>query len=193
MRSDLIRKTRLKFIFQVITSLSITLGPIKVFQLISRFPAIILTPLFSFWTISGVQCCVNGALGQAVNSPDLNVRSDKLLGISFCHSWINAFITLCFSIGGWTFTFLQSKSEVIGYSRIFWGIWDPEYFIVICISIPLFVISALLIILFQFHEKFNKCCCDSCCKIEIEFTLLDMNEMDEIIDLKEREFNNNDF
>ena len=131
---------------------------------IIKFPTIILTAMFSIWTIGPVistksVCgiiCYNG---------------HQKLGVSICLTWINLLLT--FSSG-------------LAYS-----LWYEEgtniiYFLTM--SSPCLAISMIFLILLQCLDKcwspgcFSPClhCCDSYCYPVIELTYLDVNNMDSI-------------
>ena len=109
-----------------------------------KYPAIVLTPTFSFWTIGPIDNCMNSRCGYS---------GIKSLRVSYFHTWVNIFIT---SAGSIAFIFMCLKWE----DRI---LWDGTIGIPGWIVFPIYIFggsgSMLLLILI---DRCMKCCCIHC-------------------------------
>ena len=139
-----------------------------------RYPAIVLTPTFSVWSI--------GPIGKPMNSR-CGYSGIKSLRVSYFHTWVNIFIT---SAGSITFIFLCLKWE----DTI---LWDGTLGIPIWIVFPIYIFggigSMLLLILI---DRCMKCCCIHCqdnCFPATELVIY--NAQDEIDEDKHNNLNKN--
>ena len=143
---------------------------------IIKFPPIILTPIFSIWTIGPIASTKSLCGSSCCNSP-------QKLGVSICLTWINLFLTLA-----------------SGFIYVIWhdeGSWEngPEtinmiFYICCC---PCLVFAMICLILLQCLDKCPGCCCPCipCCERNCypvtQFTYLDVNNMDVVITQEEIE------
>ena len=74
-------------IFQALGVLIMSIGLKETMKTIIKFPPIILTPMFSIWTIGPVMSTKSVCGGICGNG-------HQKLGISICLTWINLFLTL---------------------------------------------------------------------------------------------------
>ena len=117
-----------------------SIGFKKTIKTITQFPALILTPIFSYWVFGPM---------ESKSCSNLCCRENSRLGLSFFHTWINAGLTI---VGQIIFTFLFYdilKQDDIGM---------PLY----AIAIILHVFCVILLLLIQFLSQYN-CCNSSCC------------------------------
>ena len=154
-------------IFQALGVLIMSIGLKGTLKTIIKFPPIILTPIFSIWTIGPVmskksvcgRTCCNG---------------HQKLGVSICFTWINLLLTLASGFAYYSH---------IGYS----------FRILLLLSCPCLAIAMIFLILLQCLDKCPGCCCpclpccESNCYPVTQFTYLDVNNMDIIITQEEIE------
>ena len=165
-------------IFQVLGVLIMSIGLKGTMKTIIKFPPIILTPMFSIWTIGTVISPKSVCGGNCCNG-------HQKLGVSNCFTWINLLITLA-----------SGLVYVIRHNE---GSWDLApgninscFFFGYC---PCLAIAMICLILLQCLDKCPGCCCPClpCCKSNcypvIQFTYLDVNNMDIIITQEEIELN----
>ena len=134
-----------------------SIGFKRTMKTIGQFPATILTPMFSYWVFAPI---------ESISASNLCCRNNSKIGTSFLHSWINATITIA---GGAV------------YFRIFCsGPFRSDLFVIFFMTIPLHAFSVLMLILIQCLDK-CQCCPSSCCKSNIQRTLLDVDNSDNII------------
>ena len=79
-------------IFQILGTLLVAVGFKKTFKIIINYPAMIITPMFSYWTFGPIKqdlqstskkkCCNNF------------VTKSQFIGISFWHTWINTILSI---------------------------------------------------------------------------------------------------
>lgn len=133
-----------------------------------NFPALILTPAFSFWIIGPY-----GALHRTSNQLD----STKKFLVSYFHSWINVALTVGGSIITW--------SVVSHITRICPQGQDCEELDVnqLLISLPLLAFSMLLFFLIQYIDHW-KCC--SILQPVTQRTLYSIENPTLVIDLKDQ-------
>ena len=129
-----------------------SLGMRKAFKTVINFPAMILTPAFSYWVFGPIEnsssCCKT-------------TRTTRI-GVSFLHSWINAGVTI---VGQITYYYLV-------------GVRISVFIYLLYISLGLHFISVLTLGLIQLLERCDKdsCCISSCCKSTIQRTMLDVDD-----------------
>ena len=153
-----------------------SIGIKKTLKTIVKFPPIIVTPMFSIWTIgpltSGKSCCC-----RAFNCKSRN------LGVSNWLTWVNLILSIASALAysvwqdGGTFEFPGS----FGY-----------FLIAFC---PCILITLILLILLQCLDKCPDCgcpCLSYCrkyCYPVTEYTYLDMKDMDALITQQDIEMN----
>ena len=135
-----------------------SIGFRKTLKTVINFPAIILTPAFSYWVFGPV---------ETLSCPTWCRGGNSRLGLSFFHSWMNFTITV---LGQLVFTILTFQRD--GLSN----------FLAFVCSVHIF--GAILLILLQFLQKCNccKCCTSSCCESITQRTLLNVDNPLEKID-----------
>jgi len=144
-------------------------------SIVWKFPALLITPVFSLWTMgpinSSKQCC------------HWQIFKGKKLGVSYFHTWINfLFSVIVGIISIWQFV---TKG---------FGLQEP---LILVHSLSLAVIifylpTTILLILIQTIDKCKKCCCSQLCITHClpitNHTILDPNKMDELIVIQESQF-----
>ena len=106
-----------------------SIGFQKTLKTVINFPAITLTPAFSYWVFGPVEAfsCQTWCRG-----------GNSRLGLSFLHSWINFIITVS---GQLVFvTLFEARTALINF---------------LIISLPLHIFGAIFLILLQFLQKCN--------------------------------------
>ena len=120
-----------------------------------KFPALILTPMFSSWTVgpSGTStACCGRCNGQ-----------NNHLKVSFRQTWTNVLITTT-GAAIYCFVFLNPRSNYELFGIIF---------------LPIYLLGAVFpLLLLQFLDKCKKCCCTCCmpCFPVLNVTTLDVDE-----------------
>ena len=156
-------------LIQALGVLIMSIGLKKTMKTIYKFPPTILTPIFSIWTIGPVmstKSCCSSCCTCCCNS-------HQKLGVSMCLTWINLLLTFVSSLAYpiWYDDFERLFSSV---SSIF-----PYFLLAFC---PCLAISMIFLILLQCLDKCPGCCCPCLpCYPVIEFTYLDVNDMDAMI------------
>ena len=146
--------------------------------IIWKFPAILITPVFSFWTMgpinSSKQCC------------NFQICYGKKLGVSFFHTWINFLFSIIVSIT----SLVQSIGYGLQASPLKLG------FIVLLVIIIFYLPTTILLILIQTIDKCKKCCCSQWCITNClpitNRTILDTDKMDELIVIQKSQFQEED-
>ena len=87
----------IKNIFQALTVLSIGLGLRKTLRLIKDYPAMILTPMITYWSMAPVSKQNSCELPFDV----LTNNESKHIGVSFWHTWANFVISTLGGISYW--------------------------------------------------------------------------------------------
>ena len=172
-------------IFQAITVLCLALGSRSSISTIRDFPAIVLTPIITFWSIGPVS--PTSASGCQMYS------KNNLIGVSFWHTWMNLIISSIFGIG-YTLQFLDYTEPNFWYGdggktkTIFEiGFLDDPYQIGFQSVVILHLSSIISLVILQFLDKCKKCCCISCkthCFPITQVTVLDANNRVELIELQ---------
>ena len=157
---------------QALGVLMMSIGFKGTVKTIIKFPTIILTAMFSIWTIGpvistksvcGIICCIG----------------HQKLGVSTCLTWINLLLTLA---SGFAYVIWHDEGDWFGYGNIF------EYFLLSCIFLA---IAMIFLILLNCLDKCQCCpcfpCCESNCYPVTQFTYLDVNNIDVIITQEEIE------
>ena len=149
--------------------------------LIWMYPAIILTPMYSYWTIGPVQNEFN-----TEGICYLTYKGRKLI-ISFKHIWINVFITtIGCSINYFIFHVimdlsLSEKDFIIFYNHsIIFTMYSYHRDNWVLLAFLIFLsLSILLIILIQFIDRYSKTICCNCfesnCLPITKITILDVD------------------
>ena len=132
-------------------TLYLALGIRKATSTVIAHPALIMTPIFSFWTFGPVKsggCCAYR-------------RSEPKICLSFRLTWFNAVLTFCGTFG------LVVAYEAFIKTEYSWSLngvispYDPVLFLFLIAFLPLFAFAVILLLLIQFMEKCSCCCC--CC------------------------------
>ena len=149
-------------IFQALGVLIVSTGLKGTMKIIIKCPPIILTPIFSIWTIGSV------ISPKSVCGNNCNNTYQKL-GVSICLTWINLLLTLACGF---------AYAIFYGYGLLFFFL---------AASCPCLAIAMIFLILLQCLDKCPGCCCPclSCCKSNCypvtQYTYLDVNNMGVII------------
>ena len=138
-----------------------SIGFKKTIKTITQFPALILTPIFSYWVFGPM---------ESKSCSNLCCRENSRLGLSFFHTWINAGLTI---VGQIIFSYLFFD---ILKQRVAPRNYHPYY----AIAIILHVFCVILHLLIQFLSQCN-CCNSSCCDEITHRTLLDVQNPNEVI------------
>ena len=138
-----------------------SIGFRKTLKTVINFPAIILTPAFSYWVFGPVEAfsCQTWCRG-----------GNSRLGLSFLHTWINFTITVS---GQLVFVILiEPRTGLINF---------------LIFSLPFHIFGAIFLILLQFLQKCNccTCCTTGCCESITQQTLLDVDNPLEKIEGKQ--------
>ena len=152
-------------------------------ETIIRFPPIILTPMFSIWTIgprsviaSTKSGCLRFCTCYCTCYCTCCCNSPQKLGVSTCLTWINLLVTL--------------SSEIVFSIWLFPQQQRFDNFIIVIFLLafcPCLVIAMIFLILLQCLDKCKGCCCpclpccESNCYPVTQLTYLDVNDMDAII------------
>ena len=128
-------------------------------KIITKYPAIFLTPVFSYWTIGPVKSV------STVTSPKKCFSFKRqYLGVSYWHTWINTLITMICTLTGSCL-----------YAYEFAGILIPYIFAIL-------FLGALPILIIQFKKCF---CCNCCCNLQTNMTFIDVYQTDKLITLEQ--------
>jgi len=129
---------------QAFLTLCLALGFKKAIKSIIAQPALIMTPIFSFWTFGPVKsdsCCAYK-------------RSEPRICLSFRLTWFNAIWSFCGTFG----------MVVVHECFISWHPWSSGIFNLFLIAyLPFFALAIICLLLIQFMDKCASCCC-RCCK-----------------------------
>ena len=138
-----------------------SIGFRKTLKTVVNFPAIILTPAFSYWVFGPVETfsCLTWCRGGNSN-----------LGVSFTHTWINVGLTV---LGQVIFAFLVYRPGD--------GYGDG---VLLIISLSIHAFSIIMLILLQFLQKCN-CCTSSCCESITQRTMLNVDNPLEKIEFQQ--------
>ena len=138
-----------------------SIGFKETIKTITQFPALILTPLFSYWVFGPM---------ETKSCSNLCCQENSRLGLSFFHTWINAGLTI---VGQIIFSYLFF--DILGS-----GIRCSSCFSYYPIAIILHVFCVILLLLIHFLSQSN-CCNSSCCDEITQRTLLDVQNPNEVI------------
>ena len=141
-----------------------SIGFKKTIKTITQFPALILTPIFSYW--------VFGPIESTTSCSNLCCHENSRLGLSFFHTWINAGLTI---VGQIVFTYLFFDILNTGGS-----------FPVYALAIIPHVFCVILLLLIQFLSQCN-CCNSPCCNEITHRTLLDVQNPNEVIVFEQKD------
>ena len=128
-------------------TLCLSLGIKKATTTVIAHPALVLTPVFSFWTFgppTSGGCCAYKKAEQRMN-------------LSFRLTWINSLLTLCGTVGVVAIheTFISTYHPWDPYMD---G-WDSLFHFFLIGTLPLFALAAICLLLIQFLERCSCCCC----------------------------------
>ena len=137
-----------------------SIGFRKTLKTIVNFPAIILTPAFSYWVFGPV---------ESFRCPTWCRGGNSNLGVSFIHTWINVGLTVLGQVIFAIYT-LAYRHQMLNF---------------VVFSLPLHTLSIIMLILLQFLQKCN-CCTSSCCESITQRTLLNVDNPLEKIEFQQR-------
>ena len=126
------------------------------------YPALLLTPVFSYWTFGDPKGCCKG-------------NPESKLKVSFRLTWVNLAITALGNLGLFAVHFSMKK---LGFSDIE-SFDNMQFYVGSCSCL---VLSWITLILLNNLQKCQKCCC-TCCQFDQVYqkTYLDPNNPDELI------------
>ena len=130
---------------QAFLTLCFALGIKKTIKCIIAQPALILTPIFCFWTFGPVKsdgCCAYR-------------RSESKICLSFRLTWFNAIFSFCGTLG------MVAVYESFITGRAPWSYVDMV--LSIYLYLVLFALAIICLLLIQIMDKCSCCCC-CCCK-----------------------------
>ena len=152
----------------------LSLGFKQTISTIGQYPALILLPAFSFWTVGPMSSvlCFHGETCKSKNEEISNnscLGKSKTVGISYLHTWINVGLT----------TLGQFSLACLCLPKSFWteNDWDELLSILNC-SLP-FLFSVIVMILIQLLSP----CKNGC--LSMDRTLLDVENPFKIIHFQE--------
>ena len=123
-------------------TLCLSLGIKKATTTVIAHPALMLTPVFSFWTFgppTSGGCCAYK-------------KAEQRIHLSFRLTWINYILTLSGSFGVVAIDEIFLKVNQLG--------WDSDLAnISFFITLPLFAIATICLLLIQFLDLCSCCCC----------------------------------
>ena len=134
---------------QAIFTICFALGIKKAIKSIIAQPALVLTPIFSFWTFGPVKSDDGCAYR----------RSESKICLSFRLTWFNAILSFCGTYAMVTLYESYIRNKGTGY-------WDRDgtdgtemllYFH--GTYLPLFALAIICLLLIQFMDKCSSCCC----------------------------------
>ena len=146
-------------------------------KIIYKFPPIILTPIFSIWTIGPIM--PSSICGSIYNN------GHQKLGVSIWFTWINLFLSLASGFVYPIVFYAGVRSGSVGPVSLF-----TLTFICSCLFIA---IAIIFLILLQCLDNYPGCCCpclpccESNCYPVTQLTYLDVNNIDVIITQEEIE------
>ena len=135
------------------------------FYVVLKFPALVLTPMFSFWTVgpsgTSTACC-----GR------FNCHNNELK-VSFRQTWVNVLISTIGCVS-YVAMFLDTEILVREVERGYGQFLD----IVVPFLLVYFLGAVFPLLLLQFLDKCKKCCCTCClpCFPVLNVTTLDVDE-----------------
>ena len=138
-----------------------SIGFQRTIKTIANFPAIILTPVFSYWVFGPI---------EGFSCPTWCRGGNSNLGVSFLHTWINVSLTV----------FSQLMFSIIVFFTSNGGLSMFAY-----TSLPCHILSIIMLILLQCLQKCN-CCTSSCCESITQRTLLNVDNPLEKIEFYQR-------
>ena len=144
-------------------------------SIIWKFPALLITPVFSHWTM--------GPINSSKQSCNFQICYGKKLGVSFFHTWINFLFSIIVS----NTSLAQSITDGYGLQA------SPLKLRFIGLLVIIYYLpTTILLILIQTIDKCKKCCCSQWCITNClpitKRTILDPNKMDELIVYQENKF-----
>ena len=142
-----------------------SIGFQRTIKTIANFPAIILTPVFSYWVFGPI---------EGFSCPTWCRGGNSNLGVSFLHTWINAGLTVYGQLMFVTIVFLNSNGDSI-------------YIMFAVYSLPCHILSIIMLILLQCLQKCNccTCCTTGCCTSITQRTLLNVDNPLEKIEFQQ--------
>ena len=137
--------------------------------MILRYPAIALTPIFSYWTFGDPDVIEAAAAGSTIRNPDIKLK------VSFRLTWGNAILTTFGNLG----LFL-----VHIFTRDLSTNWFNENVLLHSISVLFTVLSWITLIILQNLPRCQKVCFSYCQNDQVfQKTALDPNFPEKMIDL----------
>ena len=164
-----------------------SIGFRKTLKTVVNFPAIILTPAFSYFVFGPIKSfsCPTGCRGS-------NSRlGASFLRPSFLHTWINVGLTLLGQVIFVLIVDLSKTDHTKGFLFVSLPLMlgqSPSTGTSSTIfSIPPHILSIIMLILLQFLEKCNccTCCTSSCCESITQRTLLNVDNPLEKIEFQQ--------
>jgi hypothetical protein len=132
------------FKFQQFLNLGMNQGFKKALTTVRDYPSIIMLPAFSIWTYGSIE----------KGSCQYCQTSHQKIGLSFLNSFLNGFYTLCISA-------IASSILLTQYPVIFGDL--NELTLIAISSLPLIVLSIILMSVVACMDKCSCCSCSCCC------------------------------
>ena len=144
-------------IFQAFITMWSSIGIKKTIKIIGEFPAMILTPAFSYWVFGPI---------SSYSTSNWCCGGNNKLGVSFFHTWINVGITI---LGQFFCAFIFFGNEPSNVKFL------KTYTLVLTISVPSHLISIIMLALIQTLDR-SKSCPSSFCNSVTQRTLLNVDD-----------------
>ena len=142
----------LPILFQSLITLFSSMGFKNTFKMIVQYPAIILTPVFSYWTFGDPKGCCRR-------------NPDNKLKVSFRLTWGNVVMTASGNLGLFLVHFFTKdlSDPLITKHFIIMQYHYPSNLFLHIISGSCLVVSWITLIILQNLQKVQKCCFSFCC------------------------------
>ena len=141
-----------------------SIGFQKTLKTVGNFPAIVLTPAFSYWVFGPV---------EVFSCPTWCGGGNSRLGVSFLHTWINVGLTVLGQLIISILVFNENEGLIV----VIFATW----------ALPLHIFSIIMLILLQCLQKCNcsVCCTTGCCESITQRTLLNVDNPLEKIEFQQ--------
>ena len=180
-----------QFILSIATIILSSGGLKNAWRVITKFPALIMIPICTFWTFGPVTTSNSSCKGLNCKTEAegieisfwCNTKASKIK-ISFWSTWINILLTLSGSMIFSRIIMGDKSSRCLLFNTCI-GIYPPDWFgILLNFWFMYFLLVAIMIvIIIQFVDNCNCSCCCNCCLNNCypikKITYLNVNNMDD--------------